>query len=60
MGFGQDAANVYFLDLGISKQYRDYMKKNHGRVGNARYASLNSHLYRGKFLFILLFHSIIY
>ncbi|CDW89928.1 ser thr kinase [Stylonychia lemnae] len=52
LGYGTSKANqVYMIDLGLSKRYRDSKRRTHipqanhrGLTGTARYASINAHL----------------
>lgn len=48
MGFGQHCHDVYLIDLGLAKRFKDkaHIKEQDGNklVGTARYASINSHI----------------
>ena len=51
MGLGNNSRNVYLVDFGLSKRYRDQVtkllmpyKEGISMVGTIRYCSLNSHL----------------
>ena len=51
MGLGKRSKNVYMVDFGLSKRYRDKTtkllvpyKEGTSMVGTIRYSSLNSHL----------------
>ncbi|KAM1247335.1 hypothetical protein ACFX2J_043291 [Malus domestica] len=51
MGVGRRANQVYIIDLGLAKKYRDPSthrhipyRENKSLIGNARYASVNTHL----------------
>ncbi|XP_022891989.1 casein kinase 1-like protein 2 [Olea europaea var. sylvestris] len=51
MGLGRRANQVYIIDFGLAKKYRDFLthqhipyRENKNLTGTARYASMNTHL----------------
>ena len=51
IGYGQDANQIFIIDFGLSKKYKDLktnkhipLKKGKSLTGTARYASINAHL----------------
>ncbi|KAL5207266.1 hypothetical protein ABZP36_031701 [Zizania latifolia] len=44
MGLGRKANQVYIIDYGLAKKYRDLQVENKNLTGTARYASVNTHL----------------
>jgi serine/threonine protein kinase len=51
MGLGRRSNQVYVIDFGLAKKYRDYSthqhipyRENKNLTGTARYASVNTHL----------------
>jgi serine/threonine protein kinase len=58
MGLGRKGNLVYIIDFGLAKKYRDARthqhipyRENKNLTGTARYASINTHLGIGLFLF---------
>lgn len=58
MGLGKKGNLVYIIDFGLAKKYRDARthqhipyRENKNLTGTARYASINTHLGIGKFVF---------
>ncbi|XP_048623494.1 casein kinase 1-like protein 8 isoform X1 [Brassica napus] len=61
MGLGRKANQVYIIDYGLAKKYRDLQthrhipyRENKNLTGTARYASVNTHLGIGECCFALL------
>ncbi|CAI0448932.1 unnamed protein product [Linum tenue] len=59
MGLGRKANQVYVIDYGLAKKYRDLQthkhipyRENKNLTGTARYASVNTHLGVGQLLFM--------
>jgi serine/threonine protein kinase len=59
MGLGRKANQVYIIDYGLAKKYRDLQthkhipyRENKNLTGTARYASVNTHLGIGESFFI--------
>ena len=55
MGLGKKGNLVYIIDFGLAKKYRDHRththipyRENKNLTGTARYASINTHLGKGK------------
>lgn len=51
VGLGRNANQVYIIDFGLAKKYKDSLSNEHipyvekkGLVGTARYTSVNTHL----------------
>jgi hypothetical protein len=50
MGLGASSKNLFLIDFGLSRQYKDAsgvhisLNENKGLIGTARYASVNAHL----------------
>lgn len=56
MGLGKKGNLVYIIDFGLAKKYRDHRthqhipyRENKNLTGTARYASINTHLGKGRF-----------
>ncbi|KAG5400506.1 hypothetical protein IGI04_015113 [Brassica rapa subsp. trilocularis] len=61
MGLGRKANQVYIIDYGLAKKYKDFQTQKHipyrenkNLTGTARYASVNTHLGIGKDCFHLI------
>lgn len=64
MGLGKKGNLVYIIDFGLAKKYRDSRthqhipyRENKNLTGTARYASVNTHLGIGKWMFPVCLHS---
>ena len=61
MGLGKKGNLVYIIDFGLAKKYRDARthqhipyRENKNLTGTARYASINTHLGIGEYLYFML------